>query len=331
MTCPIFSNMKYNFLPISYILPLFTLGSLPLLGQIKIDHHVHFFSPELAEDIRAQGYALTVPDSMITNIDFIRRINLVDRIVLISGGYAYSNSLRMTKKKDRWKAVRAENDLLAAYVGKYPNNIIGFYGLDPLAPYTFQELKRCHEELKLQGLKLHFHGSGVNLRDPKHLKKVKKIFDYAATEEIPILVHFKNDRKDFGPGDVRLFINEILDKNPGMQLIFAHMGGDGGFTKETRAVLETFAEYFEKGNNPHHIYFELSGVVVYKDLDYPGKLPYQTLAQLIRQIGTERVLFGSDYPVMPSSMYKKLLKEYLPLKEKELEQINDNVPPFFQN
>jgi predicted TIM-barrel fold metal-dependent hydrolase len=293
-----------------------------------IDHHVHFFSPALADDIRQQGYALTVPDSMITDIDFILKINRADKLVLISGGYAYSQSLQKTKKKDRQKAVQTENDLLAAYVRQHPKQLIGFFGLNPLENFALKEMKRCHEDLQLRGLKLHFHGSRINLRSPKHRKKVKKIFEYAAEQRIPVLLHFKNDLKDFGPGDARIFISEILDELPPLTLIFAHMGGDGGFTRETKAVLTTFADYFETEKTKHQLYFELSGVVVYRDMDYPGKLPYEELTQLIRRIGLEKILFGSDYPVMPSTMYQQLLKQYLPFKEKEWNYIFHNSPFF---
>jgi predicted TIM-barrel fold metal-dependent hydrolase len=322
--------MKYRSLQLYHSVLLVLL--LPLLAKsqsrLPIDHHVHFFSPELADDIRKQGYALTVPDSMITDVDFILKVNRADRLVLISGGYAYSQSVQKTRQKDRRRAVEAENDLLAEYVRQYPKRLLGFYGLNPLEKFALKEMKRCHEELQLQGLKLHFHGSGINMRAAKHRKKLRKIFEYAAGEDIPVLLHFKNDLKDFGPGDARLFISEILDRLPPLTIIFAHMGGDGGFTRETKAVLAAFADYFEKGKTKHHLYFELSGVVVYRDMDYPGKLPYEELTRLIRRIGPKRVLFGSDYPVMPSSMYQKLLKEYLPLKETEWDYIFHNSPFF---
>lgn len=316
---------KNSFVFFFLLLPLLCVAQI---NQPAIDHHVHFFSQELTEDIRSQGYALTVPDSMITDIGFILRINKAKRLVLVSGGYAYSQSLQKTKKKERWEAVKTENDRLAGFINQHPKRLIGFYGLNPLEQFSYKELKRCHEDLKLHGLKLHFHGSGVSMRNARHLKKVKKVFEYAGENKIPVLLHFKNNLKDFGPGDARIFIAEILDQIPSVQLIFAHMGGDGGFTRETKAVLETFAGYFEKNNTRHQIYFELSGVVVYKDLEYPGKLPYQELVALIRRIGFEKVLFGSDYPVMPSSMYQQLLKKYLPLTTKEWDIIFQNNPFF---
>ncbi len=325
----VFKSLLFS-LQINKIKLLFIFLPLTLQAQSPpvTDHHIHFFSQELADDIRAQGYAMTIPDSMVTDINFILKINLVDHLFLVSGGYAYSRSPSIKKKKELIRRVKKENDLLAEYAQQFPNRISGFYGLNPLESFSFKEMKRCHEELNLRGLKMHFHGSRVSMRNPKHIKKITKFFEYAAANNIPILLHFKNSLKDFGAGDAQLFIENILDQIPPVQLIFAHMGGDGGFTQQTKAVLASFADYFDSSSQSkkHQIYFELSGIVVYKNMGYPGKAPYEDLVSLIRRIGLEKVLFGSDYPVMPSSMYKKLLEEYLPLERKEFDQIFRNNP-----
>jgi len=331
------SNPSSNTIqPLRFLLVIWWIISLSAgaTGQrekenpITFDHHVHFFSEALIDDIRAQGYALTSPDSTLLDIDYILDINQAERMVLVAGGYAYSQSYLLEKKKDRKTYVMAENDSLAAMVDRHPERLLGFYGLNPLESFSFREMKRCHEELNLDGLKLHFHASRINLRKHKFVKKVKKLFSYAAKNDIPILLHLKNNLSDFGRGDVELFVDNILEAIPPVRLILAHMGGDGGFTRETVAVLETFINYFDdKKHHPdHQIYFELSGAVIYQNLDYPGKVSYERLAELIRQIGLDRVVYGSDYPVMPSVEYRKLLKKYLPLEEKEFKQIFENTP-----
>ncbi len=310
-------------------LPLWELNSQNEASRsIPFDHHVHFFSKNLTDDIRNQGYALTVPDSTLNDIEIVLQKNKAQHMILVSGGYAYSRSPVYLKKKTRKSAVQGENDLLARFVAQHPDRLLGFFGLNPMESFAFREMKRCHKKLQLDGLKLHFNASRVNLRDAGHRKKVRKMLAYAADHQLPVLLHLKNNRRDFGRGDVQLFIEEILQKIPPLRLILAHMGGDGGFTVETKAVMETFIDFFQ--NNPkasdHQIYFELSGAVIYQSWEYPGKVPYEKIAELIRKIGLAKILYGSDYPVMPTQDYLQLLKQYLPITKEELNRIMNNTP-----
>jgi predicted TIM-barrel fold metal-dependent hydrolase len=56
-------------------------------------------------------------------------------------------------------------------------NFSSYHGKDS---YAEQELERCQKEVHLKGLKLHFSKSRVELRNPDHIKKMRRILYVAA-------------------------------------------------------------------------------------------------------------------------------------------------------
>lgn len=144
---------------------------------------------------------------------------------------------------------------------------------------------------------------------------------------LPILAHIRTSEK-YDYQDANIFIEEILSEAEDIPVIVAHLGGWGeGYDSATMNANKAFIEAFEKGKLGNNIYFDLS-VVVMSDAFKPYvKYQYEMIAQTIKDIGVDKIVFGSDYPFEEPGRSKKLIMKYLPLDSMEIEQIFRNKPP----
>ncbi|WP_339697349.1 amidohydrolase family protein [uncultured Roseivirga sp.] len=296
-----------------------TQGFLPTLH----DNHVHIMSPQLISLWKNMGIKFSKIDYFYSDIDSIITTTKAQSLSLVSMAYVYSSNEFGGNAKNIEEKVRSENNYLAAAKSKYPKTIKAFFGIDPLQKFALTEIKRCHEELKLDGLKLHFNASQVYLTEPEHLKKVKTVFEYASDNQLPILMHFDNSHPKFGKADVKNLADSILYDLKYVNLQIAHLGTSGGFNQKTKEVLETFIELFES-NHPiseHKITFDISAVCLDKDAEGIPKLTnsdFDELASYSRKLGFERIVFGTDYPLYQSKEYLNLLAAKLRLTENEI-------------
>ncbi|MEL7122869.1 MAG: amidohydrolase family protein [Bacteroidota bacterium] len=293
-----------------------------------VDYHVHIFSEGLIHNLEAQGYNMANSGFQIinesasdySNLDKILKDNSSFKMVLISTSYAYKqlDTINWMNEKE---FLQLENDLLAKLIQKQPKKLLGFYGINPLKGYALNEIKRCHEELKLHGLKLHFQGNHVDLNNEDHLQKVKAILSYASKEKIPVLIHNNAWNIEDGQNYANTFIAQVLEEIDSLTIIFAHAGGGGGFFKFTKDFLSTFDEYFKTADasRNHNIYFELSGVI--KLRQFSGSQDLKELEVLMENIGFDRFIFGSDYPVKNASVYIKTIMNKLNLRPNILKAI----------
>ena len=292
-----------------------------------VDYHVHVFSEELLDNIEKQGYSfqrsgfkvLKKQRNMYQDIEAISEDNQHAKMLLISAGYAVRDLESHSDKVERL-IVERENDLLSDLVSSKPDQFIGFVGVHPLRRFSIEEIYRCHRDLGLHGIKLHLQGNKIDLEDKVHLQRIREMFQIASEEDIPLLVHNNAWNPSKGGEHARIFIDSILSEIDFLKIIFAHSGGGGGFQKYTSEFMKEFATYFETdARQEHSIYFELSSVV--KQMKIPGSLDLAYLTDLIKRIGVDKFLFGSDYPVTDSGTYLRELSSLLELDDDMLKSI----------
>lgn len=287
------------------------------------DYHVHIMSPKLIEMWKSMGIPFSRQDHYYSNIDTIISTSGANHISLISMAYVYASSEFGGSTDSITEKIRLENDYLAQVKSMFPERIKAYYGVDPLQEDALDEVQRCHKELKLDGMKLHFNASQVYLTEPKHLAKIKEVFAYASANQIPVLLHFDNGHPKFGKTDVEILADSVLSQLAFVNLQIAHFGTSGGFNEKTITVLNCFIDLFEK-NHPivkHRIVFDISGVGLDKNADGVSKLTesqFQELSDYCRKLGFERIVFGTDYPLYNSVEYLDVLKSKLKLTNKEL-------------
>lgn len=183
------------------------------------------------------------------------------------------------------------NNFVSEQVKLHPQELIGFGALHPDFPGIEAETERIIS-LGLKGIKLHPDFQQFNVDDPKAFP----IYE-AAEGRLPILFHVGDSRYDFS-SPKRLY--NVMKRFPKLTIIGAHLAG---WTKWDEA-----AELF-------------SGGVIYADLSSSlYAMTPEHAAELIRKIGTRRVMFGTDYP-MWSAVEELERFRRLPLTAEEQEDI----------
>ncbi|MGN1341061.1 MAG: amidohydrolase family protein [Oscillospiraceae bacterium] len=187
--------------------------------------------------------------------------------------------------------VQSINRFIAEQVSLHPKEFIGFGALHPDFPGIEAETEHIIS-LGLKGIKLHPDFQQFNIDD----ERAFPVYD-AAEGRLPILFHVGDNRYDFS-SPKRLY--NIMKRFPKLTIIGAHLAG---WTKWDEA-----AELFAGGQ----IYADLSSSLYAMSPEHA--------ALLIRTLGTDRVMFGTDYP-MWSAVDELARFDLLPLTEQERENI----------
>ena len=289
------------------------------------DHHVHIMSPRLIKLFKDVGIPFSKPDAAYSDIDTILERSKTNKMTLVSMAYLFGHP-EFGKVENEYETVKAENDFVVKAREKSPETIKSFCGVNPLKDYALREVKRCHTELKADGLKIHSNANQIYLTEPEHLKKIKPIYEYAAENNLPVLLHFDNSHPKFGEPDIKIFAEEILEKIKPIKINIAHFGTSGGFNAKTKRVIDAFIKLYE--TNPkvrkHKILFDISAVALDKDSEGVSKLTDAEFAELViyvRKLGFENIVFGTDYPLYTAKEYLEILKNRLKLTDEEIELI----------
>jgi predicted TIM-barrel fold metal-dependent hydrolase len=292
-----------------------------------IDHHQHLFSPtatRLAPSIQP-----------VTAADLITLLDLagIRRALVLSLAYQFGNPNRR-RMQNEYDAVKAENDWTSQQVALFPDRLRGFCSVNPLKPYAIQEVSRCAKDdhLKL-GLKLHFGNSDINLNNPAHVELLQTVFREANANRMAIVIHMRSSvtrRRPYGAKEAGIFLDQVLPSAPDVPVQIAHLAGAGGYDdRVVDEALGVFVDAIAK-RDPRiaNVYFDVSGVAGLGE--WQDKVG--TIAARIRQLGLERVLYGSDgagggnaAPREAWAMFRKL-----PLTDSEFQIIASNIAPYMR-
>jgi predicted TIM-barrel fold metal-dependent hydrolase len=256
----------------------------------------------------------------------------IQRAVVLSVAYWFGGPPRPLRawSGDEYANVRAENDWVAAQVARYPDRLVAFCGVSPLKDYAEREVRRCAGELRMKGVKLHFRSSGVNVLNPAHLEKVRRVFQAANELGLAIVVH--TNVRPYGREQAEVFLRELLPAAPNVVVQIAHFWGGNEFVP---AALRVFADAVAAGN-PHtkNMYFDLTEIEPAAAITSNPDETMQEIARFIRRIGLKRILYGSDAAATsdapPTSLRWARLRRTLPLTNKELRIVANNVAPYMR-
>ena len=285
-----------------------------------VDHHQHLFSPAVAPV--AAGLAITAAD-LIAQLDQAG----IRRAAVFSVAYQFGNPNRPVVE-DEYTKVKAENDRVAREIAPYPDRLRGFCGVNPLKDYAVAEIGRCATMPALRhGLKLHVGNSDVMLDNPAHVAKLREVFRAANAAGMAIVVHMRSSvtrERPYGAAQARAFLNEVLPSAPDVTVQIAHLAGAGGYDDPTfDEALGVFVDALASHDaRLEHVYIEVSGVAgLGRSRD---RMPL--VVSRIRQIGLDRILYGSDGP--PQAAWTAFTQ--LPLTASEIAAITSNVAPYMR-
>jgi predicted TIM-barrel fold metal-dependent hydrolase len=258
--------------------------------------------------------ALDLDPGVINNDDKLRE-------AIIDDFYAYSYFVNPDQLLDGMQNIlsagHTSNDLVSQLCRKFPDRFLGFGSVNPSKSkkYVKEKLEEI-ESLGLHGIKLI---STLQFFFPDKNKNLNRIFKFAQKRDWTILIH---SGRDPGPFEIPT-LRHVKASHPKFwakhlnklktRVIFAHLGGYGEIGQGNN---DWFDSVLELAKNNSNVYLDTSAVT------YAFNNP--NLVAKLRELGFDRILFGSDTPVVfGTSMEhsKNVIAKTTLLSEKEKKMI----------
>ena len=302
-------------------------AALPCQSQTEVDYHQHLLSPSAAK----LG-SLPKPFAARDLISLLDAAG-VRRALVLSLAYQYGNPNK-PPVPDEYAQVQRENDWTADQVASYPDRLRAFCGVDPLKPYAVSEIKRCAKNPYLRhGLKLHFGNSDVDMDDPRQVAQLRRVFRAADKHGMAIVVHMRSSvsrHRPYGAKEAKTFLNQVLPSAPHVPIQIAHLAGAGGFDDPSvDSALSVFIDALARHDfRMANVYFDICGVEGIGQWKEKKAL----IVERIRQIGVNRILWGSDGSFGGGTTPAQALETYreLPLTKEEFHTIDTNLAPYMR-
>lgn len=304
------------------------------------DHHIHIRTPEAALAI---GLINTKLGDMETDIiqrdmppvtaqDAIAELDKagIEQGVLLSVGYFFG--MPEYDGADEYDLVRRENDYTVAQAALFPDRLIALCSVNPLKDYAVDEVGRCARELKSPGIKLNLSAVDVDFRKPGHVEKLRAVFRAVHANHMGVAIHMRSRNPDFGPRDVEIFVNEILVHTPGLPLHIAHLGGWGGYDRQTDAALGTWIDMLDDGAivDRSHVTFDIAAIIFEENSDQDNRFALNRL----KAIGLGNIIFATDWSYLyapaeyQALLYDKMTPDF---SEDEISLMMSNKAHYFKN
>ena len=234
---------------------------------MRIDIHSHIWDDEIHNfetEERPDGGV----DRLIEDMDEAK----LDKVVLLA--------MDVTLFGQRLKPYYMYNNYVSRLVNEYPDRFIGFAGIDPRrGDEAVKELDRCINELGLTGIKL-WPLAGFYPDDPAYYPFYERAQEY----KTPILCHV-----GVGPSYSYMkycrpaFVDRVAVDFPELKFILPH----GGMPWVDEAAYVAM-------KNPN-VYLDLSAWQMHID-EYDAYL-VRMVGRLIRICGSDKILWGTDWPL----------------------------------
>lgn len=270
----------------------------------KIDAHIHL----LPDDVHKAN----------SDSDDIWTYAKIDEYVKIMEEYNIEKALIMPLN-DPWLMsmqfnVEAVHRNLNAMQKRFPGKFAALADIDirNTPSETVDEILKVIEMYSFKGIKIHPNNSGINLDDEYN----SEIFIAAEKKNIPVVIHsYPNSIQDPCSADR---IIKALNKYPRLKLIIAHMGG-----MQWKKLL------------PTSVKVDFSAILP----EYVEKFGIEKTNSILRKFGTDRLIFGTDFPssrcLEPEAIYQTYfdILNKMDFSEEEVKKIAYTNPKniYFKN
>lgn len=251
-----------------------------------IDMHTHIFQDEVIQNRGAHladepEFALLYESEKSKMIDADALIAImdeegVDKSVVF--GFPW-------RSKERFEA---NNNAVIEAVKKYPDRLIGMACFDLASPHAAAETKRCFDEGLMGVGELAFYKSGI---DDEALDVMEPVMDLCKEADLPVIIHTNEPVGHYYPGKTPITLGQIYNlaaRYPDNRICLCHWGGGVFFfnllKRQAKETLKNL--WFDTAASPYL---------------FDGTI-YEEAAKLA---GEDRILFGSDYPLLKPSRYMK--------------------------
>lgn len=272
-----------------------------------IDVHTHVISQPLTDALTGGGVPASTADDLVARLD---EANIEKAVVLSLGYWDVPDDSNMAP----------ENDFAASIVAEFPDQLIGFCGINPRYDSALSEVDRCLSLSGMQGIKLNpVGGSGLDWEDPEHAAAISAVLERAQQLDAPVMMHVSAAPLD---DDSLIAALQVIASHPDLRLAVAHCGGDADYEIEQYLIP---AAAVPPLINLDNLFTDVSSC-----LDFYSDAPRsqrELIVWRLRKFGIEHVFLGSDYlsiaPVQTPAEALETLAKY-PFTQQEIRTIVEN-------
>jgi len=246
---------------------------------VIIDFHTHIFPPWLRE--RRDEYIKVDPCFSLLYSQPKARIATAEELIASMDEAGIDLSVVLNACWVSQELCVKTNDYILDSVSRYPKRLVGFCAIQPRAgDAAIAELERC-AKAGARGIgELRSDVQGFNLADETTMKP---LVDAALKHDLIFLTHSSEPvgHEYSGKGSITPdILYSFITAFPNLKIVCAHWGGGLPFYALMTEVAEALA----------NVFFDTAATVfLYKP---------EIFEQVSRIIGSDKVLFGTDYPLM---------------------------------
>ncbi len=172
---------------------------------------------------------------------------------------------------------------------------MGFAGMHQDYPDFEGEVNRS-VELGLCGVKIHPDIQEVDIND----KKLLPLYEILQAKDLPLYLHMGDERPQYRFSEARKLV-DVVEQFPCLRVVAAHLGG-----------YQAWDDAIEMLAGRENIFYDTSSAL--------WAMTSEKAAELISAFGHEKVMFGTDYPIVD---VKEELDRFFRIKltDKEREDI----------
>lgn len=287
------------------------------------DHHQYVYSPAAAAFMSATSAMHPVSaQDLIPQLDAAG----IERAAVLSVAYVYGQPARSLAEE--YARVRAENDWAARQAAEYPERLVALCSVDPLRDYALAELARCAASPEFgRGIKLQPASSGALLDDPQQVERLRRVFRSANARGMAIVLQLQ----ETGVGEARLLLEQLLPHAPDVPVQVAYTGDKSGARDASPqlAALAVLADAAARQDpRMRHVWVDVTAFA------RPGLSAgdARRLVRRLRQVGMERVLYGSDAEIGMDVRPREAWAAFrsLPLTDAEAARVANNVMSYLR-
>ncbi len=256
---------------------------------MKIDFHTHIFPPEIRNN--RERYFNAEPEFTLLYNSPKSRISGAMEILDVMDEQGIDFSVVFGFPWRNPDLYKMHNDYVMEAVKRFPDRLAGFGCFSLLDAGAAAEAERCIAA-GLAGIgELAFYGSGI---DNESIERLEPVMETCLRKKLPVLIHTNEPVGHQYPGKTPNTLKQIynlVQRYPENIIVLAHWGGGIFFfsilKKEVKASLQNV--YFDTAASPF-----LYDNTVYR---YAARLA-----------GIDKILFGSDFPLIKPARYFKELE-----------------------
>ena len=174
----------------------------------------------------------------------------------------------------------------------------------------------------------------MQLDNPTHVEQLRRVFRAANDHRMAMVVHLRasvNRNRPYGGAQARTFLDSLLPLAPDIPIQVAHLAGTGPGYDDPAAdsAMAVLAEAVKQRDpRTRRLWFDVTTVADQNISTASAEL----VVQRIRQVGVERILYGSDAPGSAAAQPRAWWAAFrrLPLTADEFAKIARNVAPYLR-